>query len=234
MRLQHSILLSFALSLVGCSAHFQSASREWDQPKPKLVSLQKSNGKPRLVLFDPGKYPVTDLKSEKTQTYKQTKNTSNWKVKPPDLQSSSGLTELPVRSSDRLPQGFWESTTQSAPVVEIARKMIGIPYRYGGETPEQGFDCSGLVHYVFGLRGIGMMRLANEQFLEGQPVSRQELLPGDLVFFSISGKIVDHVGIYAGEAQFIHAPRTGRVVSYDRLDSDYFSQRFQGARRIAG
>ena len=119
------------------------------------------------------------------------------------------------------------------PVVELARKYIGTPYVYGGESPAEGFDCSGLVHYVFGLKGIAMRRLANEQYLQGRSVPSAELQPGDLVFFSTSGKIVDHVGIYAGERLFIHAPRTGRTVSYDSLDAAWYSARYQGARRLA-
>lgn len=116
--------------------------------------------------------------------------------------------------------------------VNRAESLLGIPYQWGGESPVEGFDCSGLVHYVYAQEGIQMPRLANHQFEQGESISRSRLQPGDLVFFSISGSIVDHVGIYAGDERFIHAPRTGRTVSYDRLDSHYFASRYRGARRI--
>lgn len=140
----------------------------------------------------------------------------SWKLQPPPL--PRGPVQPPASGS----------------VVELARQYLGTPYVFGGESPAEGFDCSGLVQYVFGLRGVPLHRLANEQFLEGRPVSQADMQPGDLVFFSSSGKIVDHVGIYAGNRLFIHAPRTGRTVSYDSLDENWYSLRFQGARRIPG
>lgn len=204
--------------LNACQARLQSASQAWDQPKPRLVSHGAAfPAKPRLLVAG----PVPQATAAPAQS-------THWKVSPPELQSSAQ--QLPISSKDQLLSGFWE---RQETVVEIARQYLGVPYRLGGETPEEGFDCSGLVQYVFSRKGIRLTRLANEQFLQGQPVPREALQPGDLVFFSISGQGIDHVGIYSGEQVFIHAPRSGRVVSFDRLDSSYFSSRFQGARRIS-
>jgi len=118
-------------------------------------------------------------------------------------------------------------------VLAKALAQLGVPYRWGGAAPDTGFDCSGLVKYVFKTAlGIELPRVSREQAQGGQPVDRKELTPGDLVFFSRRGKVINHVGIYLGEGRFVHAPRTGRDVSISRL-TGYWYQRFLRARRIA-
>jgi cell wall-associated NlpC family hydrolase len=217
--------LIFFWLLTGCKTSLQASSQAWDEPKPRLFYQTQVSRTSKQA-----KTPPAPIQSKATPTAK------NWKVPPPSLgQTGSQIIEIPANSSDRMPQGLFQMPTSlsaDSQVIEIARQFLGVPYKFGGETPQQGFDCSGLVQYVFSLRGVAMTRLANEQYLQGVPISKADLQPGDLVFFNISGKGVDHVGIYSGESQFIHAPRTGRVVSYDRLDSAYFSKYYQGARRI--
>lgn len=118
-----------------------------------------------------------------------------------------------------------------AELVSIARQFIGVPYQWGDVTPVQGFDCSGLAMMVYQLVGLDMPRISRDQFRQGQEVGPDQLRPGDLVFFTTdrSGQ-ASHVGIYLGNDQFIHAPRRGKVVSRAALSSDYFRQRFLGAR----
>jgi len=117
-------------------------------------------------------------------------------------------------------------------VLAQALAQIGVPYRWGGTAPSTGFDCSGLVKYVFQTAlGIELPRVSREQAQRGQPVERQELTPGDLVFFSRRGKVINHVGIYLGDGRFVHAPRTGRDVTISSL-SGYWYQRFLRARRV--
>lgn len=113
----------------------------------------------------------------------------------------------------------------------LAGQFVGAPYRYGGSTPD-GFDCSGLVVRAHELAGIVVPRTALEQHAVAQPVPEAALQPGDLVFFASPRGPVDHVGIYAGEGRFLHAPRSGRPVGYDRLDDDWFATRFVGAGRF--
>ncbi|MGH8282362.1 MAG: C40 family peptidase [Gammaproteobacteria bacterium] len=119
----------------------------------------------------------------------------------------------------------------AAKIMQFARRELGVPYLYGGATP-RGFDCSGLVYYVFRQAGIAVPRSANEQLYASHPVSRQALRPGDLVFFQIAGNIQMHDGIYVGQGEFIHAPETGQVVSYARLDNSYWKSRFVGGGRF--
>jgi cell wall-associated NlpC family hydrolase len=112
--------------------------------------------------------------------------------------------------------------------------LLGTPYRWGGSSPDSGFDCSGLVGYVFRTAlGIELPRISRDMANDGIKVDRGSLVPGDLVFFGRRGKRVDHVGIYIGEGRFLHAPRTGRDVTVSQLDNGYWASRFLQARRVA-
>jgi hypothetical protein len=115
--------------------------------------------------------------------------------------------------------------------VAYALSLRGVPYRYGGESPASGFDCSGFVRHVYARQGILLPRSASQMGSRLAAVRRQEMRPGDLVFFDIDGRF-SHVGIYVGGKSFVHAPsrRTGRVSS-SRLDQPYWRTRFSGVRR---
>jgi cell wall-associated NlpC family hydrolase len=119
-------------------------------------------------------------------------------------------------------------------LLQHAMALLGTPYRWGG-TGTDGFDCSGLVGYVFrSALGIELPRVSREMASSGQLVSdRASLSPGDLVFFGHRGR-VSHVGIYVGEGRFLHAPRTGRDVTVSSLDDGYWGDKFLEARRVAG
>jgi cell wall-associated NlpC family hydrolase len=112
--------------------------------------------------------------------------------------------------------------------VRYARRFLGIRYTWGGRSPRTGFDCSGLVSYVYAHFGIRLPRISYAQFGSGRRVARNRLRPGDLVFFDGAG----HVGIYAGNGRFIHAPHTGTVVQLSRLRGPY-GRGYDGARRVA-
>jgi cell wall-associated NlpC family hydrolase len=108
----------------------------------------------------------------------------------------------------------------------IALHYLGIPYLWGGASPATGFDCSGLVMYVFAQLGVSLPHYAAAQYQLGTPVDRSQLQPGDLVFFDA----LDHVGIYIGNGQFVHAPQTGDVVKITALAD--FGDSYVGARRL--
>ena len=120
-------------------------------------------------------------------------------------------------------------------VLQRALALLGTPYRWGGTSPDSGFDCSGLVGYVFrNALGIELPRVSREMAQSGELISdRAKLNEGDLVFFGKSGQ-VDHVGIYLGEGRFVHAPRTGKDVMVSSLDTGYWSGKYMQARRVHG
>ena len=113
----------------------------------------------------------------------------------------------------------------------FAAKMVGKPYRYGGESPSSGFDCSGLVHYSFRQAGVAVPRTTAAQLRASQPV-RGPMRRGDLLFFDQDGKKKSHVGIYLGHGRFVHAPSSGKRVRTDSLDSRYWKKHLDEVRRL--
>lgn len=113
--------------------------------------------------------------------------------------------------------------------------LLGVRYRFGGESPESGLDCSGLVRHVFQqVTGVTLPRTAAEMSRVGDGVAKHELEPGDLVFFNTRRMPFSHVGIYLGGNRFVHAPARGREVEVADLGNRYWQRQFDGARRIAG
>ena len=130
-----------------------------------------------------------------------------------------GSAPLPFASAD----GFAIAST--------ALRLQGVPYRFGGDDPS-GFDCSGLVQYVFERHGIRVPRVVRDQFEAGVPVADDRFQPGDLVFFRTKGRGVTHVGIVVGADRFVHAPTERGVVRTESLASDYWGGRLIGGRRV--
>ncbi len=120
--------------------------------------------------------------------------------------------------------------SQGQSVVEYAKQFIGTPYVYGGSSPS-GFDCSGFVKYVYSHFGVNLTRTSYSQVNEGTYVARADLQPGDLVFFGTSGN-VHHVGIYVSDGNFIHAPKPGKTVRIETLNSGYYHNNYYTARRV--
>jgi len=135
------------------------------------------------------------------------------------------LGDAAITSSD-----FMQISELRQNLLDYAAEFLGVPYVYGGSTPD-GFDCSGFTSYVYKALVGPIPRIAQSQFDAAEYVSREDLIPGDLVFFGSSAYSVSHVGIYVGDGQFIHAPHTGDVVKYEYLDN-YYSNRFQGGGRF--
>lgn len=123
------------------------------------------------------------------------------------------------------------SQTISHPAVAVAEQMLGKPYRYGGASPERGFDCSGLVYYAYRRAGITLPRTSETQYRNAFKVSADNLKQGDLLFFRIEGK-VSHVGIYIGGDTFLHAPSSGKAVSYGSLSNPYWQEHLLSAGRV--
>jgi cell wall-associated NlpC family hydrolase len=135
----------------------------------------------------------------------------------------------PIRIVDVAP----DDPLRANDVLMRAIGLVGTPYRYGGNTPAGGFDCSGLVGYVFlDAARVYLPRTTREiARADGRTPPRDRLASGDIVVFADGGQVF-HVGIYVGEGRFVHAPSTGGTVRLDRIDSPYWSRVYSGARRV--
>jgi cell wall-associated NlpC family hydrolase len=116
-------------------------------------------------------------------------------------------------------------------VCDMALSFLGVPYAYGGTTPK-GFDCSGLVQYVYREVGVNLPRTARNQSRSGRTTTLRTMLRGDLIFFRIDRDIISHVGIYVGKGQFVHAPGTGKHIRIDSIDNGWWRQRVKAVRRV--
>jgi cell wall-associated NlpC family hydrolase len=139
-----------------------------------------------------------------------------------------------LRRNGRLASSYPNgAATDNALLAGEALNYLGIRYRYGGESPSTGFDCSGLVGYVAEQSlGLKLPRVSSQLAQMGTAVSRDNLQVGDLVFFNTMGRRYSHVGIYLGEDRFVHSPSRGGVVRIERMDMAYWSKRYNGARRL--
>lgn len=139
------------------------------------------------------------------------------------------LLSLPLSASGK-PESVAEYRAAAA---QEALVKVGIRYRYGGSSPDSGFDCSGLVAHVFARAwGLSLPRSTAEQRSVGRAVKRDALQPGDLVFYNTRNRPYSHVGIYLGDGIFVHAPRRGQRVRLENIDNPYWRARFDGARRL--
>jgi len=135
------------------------------------------------------------------------------------------------------PPGFPTFVDHSVGREEIsiqAMSLVGVPYRWGGNTPDAGFDCSGLVRYVVDrAASVNLPRTTAEMSGRGESIQPDEVAPGDLIFFNTTGRPHSHVGIYVGKLRFVNAPSTGGTVRLDYLTNPYWAKRFDGIRRVA-
>lgn len=146
------------------------------------------------------------------------------------VKPSAGLPQRPLTAVT----GMSSPRTASTEAVIQAITQLGTAYDWGGISADKGFDCSGLTYYVYREASIVIPRTARGQYRATRHVSRKRLRPGDLVFFRLHGRWVDHVGIYIGNHRFIHAPRRGKHVSFARLNTSYWSRHFVAGGRIPG
>ena len=146
-------------------------------------------------------------------------------------ENAEGVVLYNADERDEQPATGWKAKTQE--LLINALSLTGIKYKYGGNSPETGFDCSGFVRYVFSqATNLTLPPTARAISQLGKTVNKDELEPGDLVFFNTLKSAFSHVGIYIGDNKFIHAPRSGASVRVENMQQSYWSSRFNGAQRL--
>lgn len=216
MALRNGLLMLAALALLGTAGVLSPAMAQVKAPtKAKLKPAAKPAAK-----ADP-----TDTVSDQLNARWQQENGVY-----------AGFTQPAPAVAAVVPASFATSAVANDwgdRLVSRAMNYLGTPYRYGGTSPKTGFDCSGFVYYLYGaVFGQRIPRMPHEMAREGVIVSRSDLQRGDLVLFGSRGTYT-HIGIYAGNDQFVHATQRGSPVMVTHLDSDYFRTRFMTAVRLS-
>ncbi len=146
----------------------------------------------------------------------------------------SGCSTFSTKPNTAKVAQFKQDTSVGTEDISIAAVgLVGVPYRYGGNNPKGGFDCSGLIEYVYAKSAnIKLPRTILEMSRKGQSVEGQPPAPGDLVFFNTTGEKYSHAGIYVGQGRFVHAPSAGGTVRLEYITKPYWAARFTEARRL--
>lgn len=208
----------------GLETILNQAPRVSESLQDKVVSVASTSIVPEKKPAQVTQVAVEVKKSEPAEEAKTKPSTQ------PQSETTKKVSPKPqVASTPTTSQVSRGGTPNGSTLVKNAQSLLGVPYVFGG-TSRSGFDCSGLTQYVFKASGISLPRTSQEQFKVGTPVNRDQLQPGDLVFFTTYAKGASHVGIYAGGNQFIHAGSSG--VQTTSLSDSYYAARYLGARRV--
>lgn len=171
--------------------------------------------------------------------------TEQFDALPPSLQQSvptAAEVSVPTSTQPELSSAWFPQLKQAGQsvgahtnlLISTAMELVGVPYRRGGTNASSGFDCSGFVRNVYAQAlGHELPRIARDQAKVTTKIQKNELQPGDLVFFNTMRRAFSHVGIYVGDGQFIHAPRPGASIRIEHMSTSYWSKRFNGARRVS-
>lgn len=208
-------------------------ARERMRNRTKLLAKKKT----RLAVVpqtpEQKRREAAEKLAQRVQNREQLAMHVRWK--PGRFGGSNALLPLPTEAlMAEMTSPRVESTIHK--VIHRLKQQLGKPYVWGGQTPSQGFDCSGLVYFAYNqLLSRKLPRTANGMFQDSKlrPVPQHALRRGDLIFFRIKARdIADHVGVYLGEGQFIEAPRTGLNIRISQLDDEYWQEHYLGAKRI--
>ena len=203
---------------VGAFSDVQNAARLTDQLQARGLNATYFVARAGLYKVRFGNYASKTIAHQKAESLKSSGVIDEFYIVNPD--------EYAVAKQQK-----YGNTYIREELIRTAESFVGVPYLWGGTSPSTGFDCSGLSMTVYQLNGLNLPRSCEEQYETGSPVGRNDLLKGDLVFFSTSGKAkVAHVGIYVGDGRFIHAAGRGKNIRVDHLSSSYYRKRYVGGR----
>lgn len=218
------------------NSEYKTTKQSSDETKPRTYTVKKGDNLWSIAK----KFSISVKELKKLNNIKSNKLKPTQKlllepwvlqadVKTPAIKASESDFAEKIKTLSDSPE--FQTTTLRERLSLFAQNMLGIPYKFGSNT-FMGIDCSAFVQKAFGLVGIPLPRTAREQFDIGEPVDKEALFVGDLVFFKTYASFPSHVGIYLGNNLFIHASRFARKVTIDSLDTPYYLKRFIGAKRI--
>jgi cell wall-associated NlpC family hydrolase len=203
---------------VGAFSDVENAARLTDQLQARGLDATYFVARAGLYKVRFGNYPSKAVARQKAESLKSSGVIDEFYIVNPDEYTVARQTkygDMYIREE----------------LMKAAESFVGVPYLWGGSSPNTGFDCSGLSMTVYQLNGLDLPRSSKEQYETGTPVDRNDLLKGDLVFFASSGKDkVAHVGIYVGDGRFIHAPGRGKNIRVDYLSRSFYKKRYLGGR----
>jgi cell wall-associated NlpC family hydrolase len=203
---------------VGAFADVENAARLTDQLHARGLDATYFVARAGLYKVRFGNYPSKAVARQKAESLKSSGAIDEFYIVSPD--------EYAIAKQQRYGDMYIREE-----LIKTAESFVGVPYLWGGTSPNSGFDCSGLSMTVYQLNGLDLPRSSKEQYETGSPVQQNDLLKGDLVFFATSGKDkVAHVGIYVGDGRFIHAAGKGKNIRVDHLSSSYYKRRYVGSR----
>jgi cell wall-associated NlpC family hydrolase len=228
-------LIIVAAVMLGSVAHADTLNGSSDQRKPidysrnHALSGQAGDAPPASSPLD-GLLGSRGRYASDADAALQDDQVSSWLARQAPAASRDGSPSLQTAPTDNSPEGV----DRFAALVIDALGHIGVPYKYGGNSVATGgFDCSGFVKAIYHeALGTILPRRSEEQAAATAKIAREELRPGDLVFFKTTRRAFSHVGIYIGDDKFVHAPRTGARIRLDDINSSYWTRRFNGARRV--
>ena len=202
----------------GAFSHFDNAARFTDQLNMIHLNAYYFTYKKGLYKVRFGNFPSREDARKRAETLQAEGIIAEFYIVRPD--------EYSVAKEKK-----YGATYLRGEIVKTANSFRGVPYRWGGSSPDRGVDCSGLTMAVYRINGLDLPRTSGEQYEIGSLIDKDNLAAGDLVFFDTAGKgSISHVGIYVGEGRFIHAPGSGKRVREDRLSNKYYRRRYAGAK----
>jgi cell wall-associated NlpC family hydrolase len=203
---------------VGAFSDVENAARLTDQLQARGLDATYFVARAGLYKVRFGNYPSKEIARQKAESLKSSGVIDEFYIVNPE--------EYTVAKQQKYGDMYIREE-----LIKTAESFVGVPYLWGGSSPNTGFDCSGLSMTIYQLNGLDLPRSSKEQYETGSPVERNDLLKGDLVFFTTPGKDkVAHVGIYVGDGRFIHAPGRGKNIRVDYLSRSYYKKRYLGAR----